>query len=267
MYDQDYSAEHTAYLKKNRHERKKVLFFRIGVFVALVVLWQLAANLEWINVFITSSPVKIWETTVNLIRDGSLFQHLGVTILETVLGFLIGTILGTLIAVLLWWCPITAKVLDPYIVTLNALPKVALGPVIIVWAGAGFTSIMLMALLVSIIVTIIGVYGGFVQTEPEKITLVKSFGANKSQILRKVVLPSSFENIVNALKINVGLSWVGVIMGEFLVSKAGLGYLIMYGSQVFNLDLVMTGVVILSIAAAAMYFCVDFIEKRFFRQK
>ena len=163
---------------------------------------------------------------------------------------------------MLWWSERLAKILDPYLVVLNALPKVALGPVIIVWAGAGMGSILIMTLAISIVATIIGVYSGFMQASEEKIILLRTFNASKMQIFTKAVFPSSIKNIINALKINVGLSWVGVIMGEFLVSKAGLGYLIVYGSQVFNLDLVMAGVVILSVVAGLMYFLVSYLEKK-----
>jgi NitT/TauT family transport system permease protein len=184
---------------------------------------------------------------------------------ETVIGFTLGTILGTAIAIVLWWSKFIAKVADPYLVVLNSLPKVALGPIIIVWIGAGTGAIVVMALLVSVIVTVIGVLNGFLDVSPDKIKLLRTFGASKKQILTKVVLPASIPTIISALKINVGMSWVGVIVGEFLVSKAGLGYLAVYGGQVFQLDLVMTSVVILLIAAAIMYQGVAWIEKKYMK--
>ncbi|HOL16947.1 MAG TPA: ABC transporter permease subunit, partial [Bacillota bacterium] len=163
------------------------------------------------------------------------------------------------------WSDFLAKVLDPYLVVLNSLPKIALGPIIIVWFGAGATAIIVVALLISVIVTILGVYNGFAQVDPDKVKLLKTFGATRLQVLQKVILPASIPTIIAALKINVGLSWVGVIVGEFLVSRAGLGYLIVYGGQVFRLDLVMTSVIILSIAAALMYQGVVYLEKLFTR--
>jgi len=163
--------------------------------------------------------------------------------------------------VILWWSEFLSKVLEPYLVVLNSLPKVALGPVIIVWMGAGPGSIIVMALAISLIVTIMEVLNGFLTVDQNMIKLVQTFGANRFQILTKVVVPANFATIINSLKINVGLSWVGVIMGEFLVSKAGIGYLIIYGGQVFQLDLVMTSVIILALAATLMYQGVVYLER------
>jgi NitT/TauT family transport system permease protein len=235
--------------------------------VALFALWEIAANLKWIDPFIMSQPSRVARTIVNLARDGSLFLHTGVTIYETIIGFLSGTILGTLIAIVLWWSDFTAKVLDPYLVVLNALPKTALGPIILVWVGGTTGSIIVMALLLSIIVTILNVFQSFKSCDEDKIKLLKTFGATKTQILRKVVLPSSIPEMISTLKINVGLSLVGVIVGEFLVSKAGLGYLIIYGGQVFKMDLVMTSVIILAGAAALMYLTVAWVERKFMKMR
>jgi NitT/TauT family transport system permease protein len=211
--------------------------------------------------FIFSSPSRIVDTFFRLYSDGSIWTHVWTTLWETVVGFLLGTIFGILIAIILWVSETCSKVLEPYLVVGNALPKIALGPVFIVWLGAGSTSIIAVAVSVSLIVTVLEVYTGFKEADPEKIRLVRSFGATKRQVMEKVILPSSFPVMMNALKVNVGLSWVGVIVGEFLVSRAGLGYLIVYGGQVFQLDLVMTSVVILSILAALMYFGVQLLGK------
>ena len=163
----------------------------------------------------------------------------------------------------MWWNKFFAKVIDPYLTILNSLPKVALGPIIIIWAGAGMKSIIIMALLISTIITIINVYEGFSGTDPNKIKLMKSLGANKIQIYSKLILPYNYNNIISTLKINISMSLIGVIMGEFLVSKEGLGYLIMYGSQVFNLNLVIAGIIVLCIIATLMYYLIFYIEKRF----
>ncbi|MEG2174207.1 MAG: ABC transporter permease, partial [Oscillospiraceae bacterium] len=173
----------------------------------------------------------------------------------------LGTILGTLIAIGLWCSPFACKVLEPYLVVLNALPKIALGPIFIIWIGAGTAAIVAIALSISLVVTILEVLGGFLRTDEEMIRLVRTFGAGRWQILYRVVLPSNLPTIIGSLKINVGMSWVGVIVGEFLISKAGLGYLIVYGSQVFQLDLVMASVVILSVVATLMFLCIQWIEQ------
>jgi NitT/TauT family transport system permease protein len=259
------SKEHTEYLKKVRMRKALILVLRLFLLVAIFVLWELLARMKLIDPFIMSQPSRIADTIARLYREGKLFYHTGITCLETVVGFLLGTTAGTLIAVVLWWSELLSKVLEPYLVVLNSLPKIALGPIFIVWIGAGPTSIIAIALTISLIVTILEVLNGFISVDSEKIKLVRTFGANRLQVLAKVVLPSSYPVIINALKVNVGLSWVGVIVGEFLVSKAGLGYLIVYGGQVFQLDLVMTSVLILSAAAALMYQGVVYIEKSLVR--
>ncbi len=262
-----YSQEHLAFLKKLKKKNRQVKLTQLLILLLFLIIWQLAANLELINTFISSSPKNILETIYGLIKSGDLWYHIWVTTYETMISFLLGTFLGFFIATLLWWWPFLAKVLDPYLTILNSLPKVALGPIIIIWAGAGKGSIILMALFISVIITIINVYQSFIETDSHKIKLLQSWKATKWQIYYKLIMPNSIQTIINALKINISMSLIGVIMGEFLVSKEGIGYLIMYGSQVFNLDLVMSGVIILGIVATIMYYIVNFIEKRCIKNK
>ena len=255
------SKQHQEFLKKVRLRKALILSAQLIILIAFFALWEVFADLKIIDPFITSQPARMLKTLGNLYHEGRLFYHIWVTCYETVVGFLLGTIFGTVVAVVLWWSEFLAKALEPYLVVLNSLPKIALGPIFIVWIGPGPASIIVIALTISLIVTILEVLNGFLAVDQDKIKLVKTFGANRFQVLIKVVLPSSFPVIINAFKINVGLSWVGVIVGEFLVSKAGLGYLIVYGGQVFQLDLVMTSVMILGAAAALMYQGVVYLEK------
>lgn len=263
MFDKNHtvSKEHRKFLMKVRQRKILILSVRILILLAFFALWELMAELKLIDAFITSQPSRIVKTIGNLYREGRLFYHTGVTCFETVVGFLLGTITGTAAAVVLWWSNLLAKVLEPYLVVLSSLPKIALGPIFIVWIGAGTASIIIIALTVSLVVTILEVLNGFLAVDQDKIKLVNTFGANRLQVFSKVVMPSTIPVIINSLKVNIGLSWVGVIVGEFLVSKAGLGYLIVYGGQVFQLDLVMTTVLILSVAAAVMYQGVVYLEK------
>lgn len=255
------SPEHQEFLKSVKREKFLVKFTQILILILAFGLWELFAQLKIIDPFITSQPSRIIKTLSTLYQEEALFQHIYVTCLETVIGFLLGTVLGTLIAIVLWWSKFISKVAEPYLVILNSLPKIALGPIFIVWIGAGPVAIIAMTLAISLIVTILEVLNGFLAIDKDKIKLVETFGGTKLQVMSKVILPASLPTIISALKINVGLSWVGVIVGEFLVSKAGLGYLIVYGGQVFRLDLVMTSVLILSIAAALMYQGVVLLEK------
>ena len=257
------SKEHKAYLKQRKIKNFEVQLARFLLLITFFVLWEVLGNLKIIDPFLTSTPSRMFKSLLKIYSEGSLFKHIGITVYETILGFVLGTLLGALCAILLWWSDFLFRVLDPYLVVLNALPKVALGPIIIFWVGNGMRAIVLMALLISIITTIISVLSGFKEVDEDKIKLLKTFGANKFGILRYLIIPATIPNLISALKINVGLSWVGVIMGEFLVSKAGLGFLIVYGGQVAQLDMVMMSIIILSVLAYIMYAIVAYLEKRF----
>lgn len=261
-----YSKEHIKYLKKIKKDKLLILTFQLSILFLFILVWQVLANLNIINTFIFSSPKKVLDTIINLYQGKNLFIHIWVTIYETLLSFSIATILGTVIAAILWWNRKIQKIIDPYLTILNSLPKVALGPIIIIWFGAGIKSIIFMALLISLIITIINVYEGFNSTNKNKIKLMKSLGASKWQLFYKLIFPNSLSSIVSALKINVSMSLIGVIMGEFLVSKKGIGYLILYGSQVFNLSLVISGIFILCIVASVMYYLVSFLERKILKK-
>lgn len=256
------SPAQAAYLRKVRRKDRLIIIARWGILVSFLVLWELAARLGWIDPFLLSSPSRMIVTIVSLAQSGELWTHIGVTLGETLVGFFLGTVLGLVMAVLLWWSKTFSRIMDPYLVVLNALPKIALGPVLIVWMGSGVEAIVMMTLLVSVIVVLVTTLGGFLEIAPEKITLLRSFGASKWKCFLMVVLPGSMPTIMSALKLGIGMSWVGVIVGEFLVSRAGLGYLIVYGGQVFKLDLVMAATAILCVLAAIMYACTAFFEKR-----
>ncbi len=255
------TEEHGQYLQKFRLRNLSIIVIQLFILIAFFLIWELTANLKWIDSFITSQPTKIWATLSRLMIKGDLWKHIGVTVSETTIGFGVGTLSGTLIAILLWWSNYLSEVLEPYIVVLNAVPKVALGPIFIIWLSTGTTAIIAMSLAISVIVTVMTLQTGFLEVEENKIKLLKTFGATKFQILQKVILPASVPTFFSALKINVGLSLVGTIVGEFLVSKAGLGYLIIYGGQVFNLSLVMASVIILCIVAFFMYYLIILLEK------
>jgi len=224
--------------------------------------WEIASRLEWIDPLIFSSPSKIWHLLTVKILDGSLLNHASITLFETVLGFILGTLLGTLLASLLWWSPFLSKVLDPYLVILNAMPKVALGPILIVALGPGFTSIISMGAIISVFITTIVVYTAFREVDPNYLKVLQTFGATRFQSFQEAILPASFPTIISTLKVNVGLSWVGVIVGEFLVSSRGLGYLIIYGFQVFNFTLVFLSLIIIAVCATIMYQLVAWLERK-----
>lgn len=255
------SQDRKKYLRKIKINKIKILAVQIAILIIFIALWEILANTGKIDSFITSQPSRIFKTFLDL-SSNNLLEHLRITCIETLVGFLLGTVLGALIAIILWWSPFISKVSEPFLVVLNALPKIALGPVIIIWVGAGMQSIIVMALAISLIVTILDILNGLLLTDKEKIKMAETFNANKFQILTKIVIPTNIPTLFNTLKVNIGLSLVGVISGEFLVSKGGLGYLIVYGGQVFKLDLVMTSVIILAIVASIMYESIVILEKK-----
>lgn len=262
---QNISMEHEKYIRRIKNRNRTITFTRIAILIIGVFLWELSAQMGWIEVFFTSYPTDIWKLFLKYIKNGEIFHHVGVSLMEVMIGFISGTILGIMVAILLWWSDFISKVLDPYLVVLNSLPKTALAPIIILWVGAGYSGIIATAIAVSIVITIMNVYHGFKAVDIDKVRMLKTFGATKFQILQKVIIPANIPIMIGTMKVNIGLSWVGVIVGEFLVSRSGIGHLIVYGTQVFRLDLVMMNVIILAILASLMYQIVAFIEKKFTR--
>ena len=261
MIEPAVSPKRAMYLRDMRRQSRRVRLWQLAILVGFFAFWELSCRVGLSDGFLVSSPSRIAATFLSLCRSGDVLLHVGVSCWETAVGFLLGTAAGTVVAVAMWWWPTLSRVLDPYLVVLNALPKTALGPIFIVWMGAGTGAIVTMTLAISVIVTILNMYTGFKSTDPEKLRLLQTMGATKGQVLWLLVFPANCPTLFSTLKVNVGLSWVGVIMGEFLVSKAGLGYLIVYGSQVFNMDLVMTSVLVLALAAVVMYLLVLRAEK------
>lgn len=242
--------------------RQHIFAVQLCMLVGMFLLWELAGRLRWIDVLLFSYPSKIFAQIGQDVVSGEIWAHVGVTVGETVVGFLLGTLVGTLLAVLIWWSPFLSKVLDPYMVVFNSMPKVALGPIFIVMFGAGFTAIVMTTLSITVIITTLVVYNSFNEVDPNYIKVIRTFGGERSEIFAKVVFPASFPTIVSTLKVNVGMAWVGVIVGEFLVAKKGLGYLIIYGFQVFNFTLVLSSLLIIAAVATAMYQLVVYAERK-----
>lgn len=253
---------HKHFLKKEKSNTIKVGITQTIFIILFIGLWELASQLKWVDPLIFSYPSKIVLYLVTAFQDGSIYPHIGTTVLESVVGFILGTGVGILIATFIWWFPFWARVLDPFLVVLNSMPKIALGPILIVMLGPGIQSIIMITLLVTVIITTINIYNRFRETEQGFLKVVQTFGASKLQQFQFVVLPSAIPAMISALKVNVGLSWIGVIVGEFLVAKQGLGYLIIYGFQVFNFTLVLSTLFIIAIVATLMYQLVAIFERK-----
>ena len=253
-----YSLEHQLFLKKNKRRKILIHSFQFLLFFLFIIIWEVLASNKIINTFIFSSPFRILDTLYQLLLKGVLLEHISITFYEIFISIFLSLLLGLIIAITLWWSSFLSKVIDPYLTVLNSLPKVALGPLIIIWFGANIKSIIFMSLMISLFVTIINIYTGFINVPSSYITMIKSFGASKWQIFKMVILPYNIPTILSTLKVNVSMNLIGVIMGELLVSKKGLGYLILYGSQVFHIDLVISCVFLLGFISYLLYF---FIQK------
>ncbi|MFD2613132.1 ABC transporter permease [Paenibacillus gansuensis] len=261
--DQIFKEYRKAKARMNRYvwiTQFTILFLFIGG-------WEAAGRWQWIDVLLFSYPSKILALLGEKAADGSLLPHVLVTVGETCAGFVLGTLAGLLLATLIWWSPFLARVLDPFFVVLNALPKVALGPLFIVALGSGVVSIIATILSITVIITTLVIYNSFRETDPNLLKVVLLFGASRIQSFTKVILPASFPAIVSTLKVNVGLAWVGVIVGEFLVAQKGLGYLMIYGFQVFNFTLVIGSLVVIAVVATVMYQLVAALENRLIRRR
>ncbi|MED4353914.1 ABC transporter permease [Schinkia azotoformans] len=253
---------HKEYLQTLKKEKRLTQFWQLLIFITFFGLWEISSKYHWIDPLIFSSPTKVWNLFLTKISDGSLLVNLQVTLFETILGFILGTLLGTILAAILWWSPRLSNILDPYLVILNAMPKVALGPILIVALGPGYTSIIAMGTIISVIITTIVVYTSFREVDSNYIKVMQTFRATRVQTFQHTILPASFPTIISTLKVNVGLSWVGIIVGEFLVSAKGLGYLIIYGFQVFNFTLVLMSLLLIAVFATIMYKLVEWLEKK-----
>lgn len=255
------------YIKREKSRNIIIKLIQVLIGVLFLIVWELLSSFNIINSFIFSSPSKIIKTVIDLYNNNNLFNNIFVTLYELFISFGIGSVLGFAIALIFYRFPTLKRIFDPYLTLLNSLPKVALGPLLIIWIGANTKSIIVMSLLINLIVSIVGFYNGFINTDDYKLKLIKSFGASEGQIIFDLVIPSSLETIFSTLKLNISMSLIGVIMGEFLSSKAGIGYLILYGTQVFNLNLVMTGIFLLLILSYVLYLIITILENKVINKK
>lgn len=255
------SLEQKKFLKKQRINKVIIFCTQIFLVITFLFIWQFLSDKKIINSFIFSSPKNVVNCFIELLNSNNLFIHIYTTLKEVLISFLLGIVLGFIIAIILYNFKTLNRIVEPFLTMLNSLPKVALGPMIIIWCGANTNSIIIMALLISVITSVINILNGFNSVDELKIKMLKSLGAKKLQILAYIIIPNSYQTIISTLKINIAMTLIGVIMGEFLVSKAGIGYLIIYGTQVFNLDLVITGIALLAIISFILYKLIATIER------
>jgi len=256
------SSAQAEYLQACKRERWFIRSWQWVIMLLFLGLWEVGARVGFINAFVFSSPSRVVETIISMAKDGSLWYHTGITLAETFLSFFLILLFGIGIAVLLWWNTRLSGIFEPYLVMLNSLPKSALAPVFIVWLGANMKTIIVAAVSVAVFGTVLTLYHSFAETEEDKLKLITTLGGTKKDILTKVILPGNIPTVISLMKVNLGLALVGVIIGEFLAAKAGLGYLIIYASQVFKLDIVITSIFILCVISVLLYHGIARLEKK-----
>lgn len=250
------------YLQKLHRHKNFILIVQILILVGFFLLWECSANLGWINDFIFSSPSRMINAAAALYKEGVLWRHLMITIVETLLSFALVALFSLGAAILLWWNQTVCEISEPYLVILNSLPKSAMAPIFIVWLGTGMTTILVTGISVAVFGSILSLYTSFLSTDPDKIKLIRTLRGTKKDCLLKVILPLNLPSILSTLKVDIGLCLIGVIIGEFLAAKEGLGYLIIYGSQVMKLDWVMFSITLLCIIAAILYKGINALENK-----
>lgn len=262
-----HSDFHKKYLKRTKLHNYTVIIMRILLALLFIAMWEITARTGLIDSFIFSSPQRMVRCFIKLSRNGMIYRHIWITVYETLICFAIVISISFLAASLMWWYRPVFEVLEPFLVLLNSLPKSALAPVLIVWLGNDIKTIITAAVSVAVFGATLSIYTGFMDTDSEKIKLINTLGGKRRHVLFMLVIPSSLPVIINTMKVNLGLSLVGVIIGEFLAAREGLGYLIIYGSQVFKMDWVLLSIVILALLSVLLYLIIRIAEKKLVSSK
>lgn len=269
MKTKNKSAELTtqkAFLLNHKKHKKRILLLRCFVLIAFLLIWEISSQTGLIDSFFFSSPTMVVKCCIDMAMDGTLFTNIGITLAETLISFFLVIAIGIGVATILWYRKSASEVLEPYLVILNSLPKSALAPLFIVWLGTGMKTIIVAGVSVAVFGCIISIYTSFLQVDPEEMKLIYTLGGRKNDVFKKVVFPSSIPTIISNMKVNIGLALVGVIIGEFLAARRGLGYLIIYGSQVFQLNMVITSILILCVIAVLLYQGIRQLEKYYLKK-
>lgn len=255
------------FIRKMKLDKYTILFSQIFLLIGFLAVWEYTSRTEIINSFIFSSPYKITTCFLDMIKDNTIFGHIGITLYETLISFVLVIICSILCSILLWFFPKLSKILEPYIVSLNSLPKSALAPLLIVWLGANTRTIIVAGMSVAIFGSILSLHTNFQSVDNEKIKLIYTLNGSKLQALTKVVIPSCIPTLISIMKVNIGLCLVGVVIGEFLAARSGLGYLIIYSSQVFKMDWLLMSIILLCVMATCLYALINILEKIYYKYR
>jgi len=233
---------------------------QIGILAGVIALWEIGARAGWIDAFFWSQPSAIFNTLVIFFTTGDAWTDIGFTFRSTIFGFLIGTTAGSLFGLSFWWSRNYAAVVQPYIICLESIPKLALAPLIVLVFGIGLPSKVAVATALTLVVSTLTTYAGVKALDADGEKLFYSLGATRMQVFRKLVVPSCMPWIISVLRVNIGLALTGAIVGEFIASQHGLGRAILYAGQTYDIALVWVAVLVLSTLAVVMYAAVSWLE-------
>ena len=212
--------------------------------------------------FFFGEPQKVFGRVVEWFVSGEIYRHLAITLFETMAAFVIGTVSGLAVGMWLALSPTAAAILDPYIKAMNSMPRVILAPIFSVWFGLGVWSKVALGFTLVFFIVFFNVYQGVREVSPNILASARMLGANKRQLLRHVYLPSATSWVFSSLHTSVGLAFVGAVVGEYLGSAAGVGYLILQAEGTFDMNTVMAGIVVLTAFALVLDWAVGVVEKR-----
>ena len=238
-----------------------ILLVQAGILVGVLALWEMAASKGWIDAFFWSQPSAIFHTMVIFFTAGDAFTDIAFTFRSTVLGFLIGTAAGSLLGLSFWWSRNYAAIVQPYLICLESIPKLALAPLVILVFGLGLVSKVVIATALTLVVSTLTTYAGVKALDQDQEKLFYSLAASRLQVFRKLVLPACLPWVISVLRVNIGLALTGAIVGEFIASQHGLGRAILYAGQTYDIALVWVAVLVLSTLAVVMYATVSWIER------
>jgi NitT/TauT family transport system permease protein len=255
--------------RKTRGTRRRANFdtmlgramLQAAAVIGFFALWEIGVRAGWISAFLVGSPAGIFSFAYKMMLSGELLSDTWYTLFEAILGFIIGTIFGSLLGLTLWYSVFVARLVEPFIVAINSVPKIALAPIVVLWFGTGLVSKVALSVSLTAIVALIAAYQAAKDADVDLQSLLISMGADKHQVFFKAVVPSTLPSIIATFRINVGFGLVGAVVGEFISSQRGLGHLIYTASSLYDLNTVWVGLFTLMIMGFGLYYVIDIIER------
>jgi NitT/TauT family transport system permease protein len=234
---------------------------QVALGVVILLLWQGASG-RLVDNFFISNPIDVGRRLLDWIADGSLFIHIWATVYATVLGFIVGSIGGVALGIWLGVSPFTSRLLNPYLNALNALPKVALAPLFVLWFGLGIESKVALAAVLVLFLVFLNTYAGVREVDQDLIDGARLMKATRTQVITKVIIPSAMSWVFAGLKISVPYALIGAVLGEMIAANRGLGYLVQFSGSQFDSAGVFAVLIVIALLAVALNFIVEFVQHR-----